>query len=173
MANTFTKIASYTVASGGVSSFTFSSIPQTYTDLCLKISDRGSRSAAFYSNAGIKINNDANIYDWKFNRDYVGTVGAFSATNDADLEWYSVGASSTANSFCNTEIYIANYTSSANKSIYQENIVDQNSTDCFVVFGGWLYKSTNPVTSIVVWGSPNSYTLQANSVYTLYGIKNS
>ena len=37
---TMTKIASNTVGSGGVASFTFSSIPQTYTDLFIKASLR-------------------------------------------------------------------------------------------------------------------------------------
>ena len=40
MATTFTKIASVTVGSGGASSIDFTSIPSTYTDLCVKLSTR-------------------------------------------------------------------------------------------------------------------------------------
>ena len=56
MANTYIKIASNTVGSGGVSSITFSSIPQTYTDLVIKASVRTSRG--FTNDAlSIKLNN--------------------------------------------------------------------------------------------------------------------
>ena len=37
---TFTKIETITVGSGGAASVTFSSIPQTFTDLVMKISSR-------------------------------------------------------------------------------------------------------------------------------------
>ena len=40
MPNTFTLIASSTVGAGGASSIDFTSIPSTYTDLCLKVSAR-------------------------------------------------------------------------------------------------------------------------------------
>ena len=38
MAVTFTQIASVTVGSGGAASIDFTSIPSTYTDLCIKTS---------------------------------------------------------------------------------------------------------------------------------------
>jgi hypothetical protein len=172
MPNTFTKIASYT-ATSGVSSFTFSSIPQTYTDLCLKISDQGSR-AAFYTNTAIKVNNTTGVYDWKWVRNYAGTTGSFLATNDTDLAWYGTGSGSNSSYFGNTEIYFPNY---ANSSYYKgallENIVEQPSADCFWVVGAYLYKSTNPITSLVIYGSANNYTIQTGTTATLYGIKNS
>lgn len=172
MASTFTKIASYTVSSA-VTSFQMNSIPQTYTDLCIKISGRGSRSA-FYSDATVRINNDGSLlYDWRWLRDYSGTVGSYSATNDYGISWYDNGSTSTSNVFSNTEIYIPNYTSSNYKSVSFENIVETNSTDCFVLLGTYLYKSTNAITSLGFTGSPNNYSLQPYSTYTLYGIKNS
>ena len=44
MPNTYIKIASITVGSGGASSVSFTSIPSTYTDLCLLSSARTNRS---------------------------------------------------------------------------------------------------------------------------------
>lgn len=174
MANTFFKIASYTVGAGGTTSFTFSNIPQTYTDLCLKISDRGNRSGVFYSNTSIKINNDGSlIYDWRWLRDYAGTVAGLSSSNDYDLSWYSSGTTGTASTFGNTEIYFPNYTSSNYKAITYDSVVEQNSTDCFILLGSYLYRSTNAITSLVVTGSANNYTIQENSTYTLYGISKS
>lgn len=174
MATTFTKIATYTVGSGGTTSFTFSSIPQTYTDLCIKISDRGNRSGTFYSNAGLKINNDTSaIYDWKWLRDYSGTVASLSSTNDIDLEWYDPSTSGDASTYGNLEIYIPNYTSSNYKSITYDSVVPQNSTNCFIVLSTYLYRSTNAITSLVIYGTSNNYTLQQYTTATLYGIKNS
>ena len=40
MADTFVKIATVTVGSGGAATIDFSSIPSTYTDLCIKHSLR-------------------------------------------------------------------------------------------------------------------------------------
>lgn len=171
MPNTFVKIASYT-ATGSVSSFTFSSIPQTYTDLCLKISDQGSR-ANFYTNTAIKINNTTGVYDWKWFRNYAGTTGSFSATNDTDLSWYGTGSTSNASYFGNTEIYFPNYTSSYYKGALLENIIEQDSANCFWVTGAYLFKSTSPITSLVIYGSANAYNIVSGSTATLYGIKNS
>ena len=44
MANTYTLISSVTVGSGGASSIDFTSIPATYTDLCLVWSGRSAGS---------------------------------------------------------------------------------------------------------------------------------
>jgi len=40
MPDTFVKIATVTVGSGGAATMAFSSIPSTYTDLCIKMSSR-------------------------------------------------------------------------------------------------------------------------------------
>jgi len=44
MAYTYSKIATYTVGSGGVATVSFLNIPQNYTDLILKASIRSSIS---------------------------------------------------------------------------------------------------------------------------------
>mgnify|MGYP003350850134 CR=1 FL=1 len=54
--STYVLISSYTVsASGGVANFTFSSIPQTYTDLLLRASARTLRSGAYEDGLGDEI----------------------------------------------------------------------------------------------------------------------
>ena len=56
--NTLTKIQTVTVGSGGASSITFSSIPSTYTDLCLKYSIRTSSNtlSTVYDYGHLEIN---------------------------------------------------------------------------------------------------------------------
>ena len=46
MANTFKKIQTVTVGSGGAASIDFTSIPQTYTDLKIVLSARTNRANA-------------------------------------------------------------------------------------------------------------------------------
>ena len=55
MAKTYEPIATYTIPSAQAS-YTFNSIPSTYTDLCLKGSLRSSDAAAFV-NYQVKFNN--------------------------------------------------------------------------------------------------------------------
>ena len=57
MPDTFIKIASVTVGSGGASSIDFTSIPSTYTDLVVVHSLRGT-NAAVYQQARIQFNGD-------------------------------------------------------------------------------------------------------------------
>jgi len=45
MATTYTLISSVTVGSGGAATMTFSSIPQTYTDLLVRVSARNTSTS--------------------------------------------------------------------------------------------------------------------------------
>jgi hypothetical protein len=175
MANTFIKIDSYTVPSGGVASYTFSNIPQTYTDLCVVWSGRGSR-ASFYSDNGIKINNTlpTNGINYQVHRYYNGTPLAYTGTDGTYPGTYDNGGTSTANLFSGVTYYFYNYTSSNYKKIMMDTVVETDSVSAiFHVLEGDTFKNTSAITSLVVFGSTNNYTLQQNSTYTLYGIKNS
>ena len=63
MANTFYKIATVTVGSGGASSIDFSSIPSTYSDLCLLLSLRSAGTLTPY--ALMRFNGNASSYSNK------------------------------------------------------------------------------------------------------------
>ena len=55
MANTYELISSVTVGAGGTTSVSFASIPQTYTDLKLVGSARGSRASQYIINLSITL----------------------------------------------------------------------------------------------------------------------
>ena len=172
MPNTYTLINSYT-ASTSPTSFTFTSIPQTYTDLKLVMSIRGSR-AAFYSNISVLVNGSSSaIYDYKWIYSSSGTVTNFGFTNDTELGQYVGGANSTSNTFNSIEMYFPNYTSSNHKSISVDNVVEDNSSSTFIVLEAELAKTTSAITSFTINGSGNNYTFANNSTAYLYGIKNS
>ena len=173
--SSFYKIASYTVPSVEVTSYTFSNIPQTYTDLCVIWSGRGSR-ASFYSDNGIKINGNltANSLNYQAHRYYNGSPLAYSGTDGQYPSGYDNGGTSYQYQFSNVRYYFFNYTSSDYKTVLVETTCEQDSaTAIFNLNEASMLKNTAPITSLVAFGSTNNYTLRQNSVITLYGIKDS
>lgn len=172
MANTYTLISSYT-ASTSPTSFSFTSIPQTYTDLKLVMSLRGSR-AAFYSNISVLVNGSTSaIYDMKWLYSSSNAVTNYGYTGDVELGQYVNGSTSTATTFNNIEMTFANYTGSTNKCISVDNAVEDNSTSNFLLIEAELARTTSAITSLTINGSGNNYTFANNSTAYLYGIKNS
>jgi len=163
---TYYEIASVTVGSGGASSMTFSSIPQTYTDLKLVISGRSSDTNFGYQ---IRLNNTTTSYSGRW-IEAVGTSPS-SYTNSDALGGYLTYSTQTANTFCNSEAYIPNYIGSSNKSYSIDTAQESNSTTgVYSAMGAMLRSNTDPITSIVL--TINTLFVQ-HTTATLYGIKNS
>jgi len=173
MANTFVKIASATVGSGGASNITLSSIPSTYTDLQLVLSLRtdGNFGQPWYDS--YITFNSANI-SW---RDIIGLgVGALASRNNT-VDFVTLGVSSsaaTASTFGSVALYISNYTSSDNKSVSMDSVSENNAAAAGVQLSAGLYSSSSAVSSITItpFNSPTVKFTQYSTV-TLYGIKNS
>jgi hypothetical protein len=177
MANTFVKIATVSLGSAAAS-IDFTSIPSTYTDLCLKISGRsdysGTRAAVyitFNSNTGSNYSSRRLIgYDSNLTLSDSSSAGA--PTANATLGAI-VGSTATASTFSNNELYMPNYAGSTNKSFSHDFTVENNSSSAWQVgLSAALWDQTSAITSI-------SLSLQAasnfvtNSTATLYGISNS
>ena len=170
----FTLINSATVGSGGASSVTFSSIPNTYTDLKVLMSVRTS-----WGNIGdwgsVRFNGDTgNNYSYLYAQG-AGTSTVYSiATNGNHAEisagWAAV--SSTSGVFSNTELYIPNYTSSNTKSFSGDTVEENNSSTAWMNIEALLWNNTAAINSITL-ASANGATIQQYSTFYLYGIKNS
>lgn len=173
MANTYTLISSYTVDASAPTSFSFTSIPQTYTDLKLVMSLRGSRTN-HYSNVWVLVNGSTSaIYDYKIVYNNSGSALSTGATSDTAVGYWGVGSTATASTFSSLEIYYPNYTSSNYKSSSGDSVTENNSTDVLSEMHADLAKTTNPITSLTINGSGNNYTFAQYSTFYLYGIKNS
>jgi hypothetical protein len=172
MPNTMTLIASSTVGSGGTSTITFSSIPGTYTDLCLKVSFRDS-SANDRRVLFARFNGLTSGYTERSIRGYNGGVASQTdngGTNSTAI-WDLPAANATASTFSNVEIYIPNYTSSNNKSISADGVGENNATNGAIAgFTAGLLTLTSAITSIDLFAQAN--IVQYSTAY-LYGIKNS
>jgi len=166
MANTFVKIASVTVGSGGAASIDFTSIPSTYTDLCIKVSARGS-AAASYAATEINLNGSATGFTGKLIYGSGSAAASSNVTkNLADLN----GSTSTANTFGSMEIYIPNYAGSTNKSMSVDGVSENNATEAYAELVASLWSNTAAINRVTLFISS---TFLQYSTAVLYGIKNS
>ena len=160
-------IATVVVGSGGASSIEFANIPQSYTDLVLKLSIRSSQSGAIADYGKVLFNGSTTSYSYK---DVYGNGSSAASTGGTTtlLMTYQ-GNAGTANVFGNNEIYIPNYISSNNKSFSIDQVVENNAATGYNTLTAGLWSNTSPITSIAL--SPASGTWQQYSSATLYGIR--
>lgn len=168
MANTYQLIQAATVGSGGVANIEFTSIPQTYTDLVLKLSLRASISSV--DGARVTFNNSTSGYSYQLI--YGNSSGAFSYYGSAAYMGvdYSNGSSTAANIFSNGRLYISNYTGSNHKLVSTDNVTEDNSSTGYVIPTTFLWSNTSAITSIKIQQS--SGTIVQYSTAYLYGISN-
>ncbi len=159
---TYTLIA-HTELTSGQSSITFSSIPQTFTDLQLVISARNNEGG-FYGYFEVRLNGASSGHTQRILRG--NGSGVVSSTNTV-IDMAANATGTTANTFNNGQVYIPNYASSVAKSMSVDWVMEQNATEAYQEIKAGLYNSTSPVTSIVLFGFSNF--LQFTSA-TLYGI---
>lgn len=169
MANTYILIAGSTVGSGGASSIVFNSIPQTYTDLLIKISARTNDSGANNSwNLVFTLNSTSTISSIAFRA--FGSGYTYGTATDSVLRMLEP-SDYTASTFSNSEIYIPNYTNSSNKSWSASGVNENDGTDTAAALVAGLTSITAPVTSITL--APKSGSFVQYTTAHIYGIKNS
>jgi hypothetical protein len=175
MANTYALISNITVGSGGASTIDFTSIPQTFSDLCLRVSIR--TSAADVNDGGTLIfNNDSGTNYSR--RQLYGDGSAAGSDSGTGLSYIQLpplnGNGSTANTFSNGEIYIPNYTSTVvAKAPSNDGTQETNDATSYM---GIIATIWNPGTQAAINRitiSCGSGTFLQYSTAYLYGIKNS
>jgi len=167
MANTFELIASSTVGSGGVASIEFTSIPSTYTDLCVKFSIRTAEASAadtFY----VQFNGSTSSLTY---RTLIGVPNTGAATSDTAASGYFNGNGATASTFGNGELYVPNYAGSTNKSVSVDSVTENNASTTRPSINATLWSNTSAITSLKLISSTSS-TIQQYSTAYLYGVKN-
>ena len=169
---TYNLIASNTLSTTATS-ISFTSIPNTYTDLVIRASLRGDNAFAF-SNLQLRFNgSSATNYSYTRLLSDGATPTSSRATAQAQLvvQYGVVAATSTSNTFSNVEIYIPNYNSSVNKVANADAVHENNSATAYLSANALLRSVTDAITSIDLIVSANNFV--SGSSFFLYGIKNS
>jgi hypothetical protein len=178
MPSTYTPIASYTVTGGTATSYTFTSIPTTYTDLILIASFAGNYPSNDRSQLGVQVGNGS--VDTGSNYSLTSMTGNGStATSTRDtsqsqfsLATYPLGPSSSLQRN-NLIVHFQNYSNTTtNKTILGRatQVNSDNNTPAAVAEVG-LWRSTSAINTIKVKDLSDLYYFYAGSYFTLYGIK--
>ena len=175
MAVTHKLIETVTVGSGGAASIEFGSIPQTYTDLVVKLSVRSTGSANTYSYCTIYLNGSTTSNTMRY---LAGTGSAVSSGVESNKPYFVlVNANHTASVFNNTEMYIPNYTGSTNKSYSVDSVTENNATAAYQQLAACLFANTAAITTLTFYVADGNLTANQtfaqHSSVSLYGIKNS
>jgi hypothetical protein len=163
---TMTLIATTTLTTT-TSNVTFSSIPQTFTDLFVVHSGRANTSnPSFY---------------WSYNssggtayslRRLEGNGSSVASNNNTGLAFHRIdtaanGTESTANTFDNIEIYIPNYAGSNTKSSSANTVNENNGSIARQNIATALWNDTAAITLLNI-DSDGDYV--AGTTISLYGI---
>lgn len=161
-------ISTVTVGSGGASTIEFVGIPQTYTDLIIKVSARTNR-AQQRDNLAITFNGGARNTNWSGRGLYtVDGATAQSETAASELGFIN-GANATSSTFSNVDIYVCNYTATSNKSLSVDGAAENNATAaCLSMYAG-LHSSSAPTSTITLAGGSGNFVQYSTA--TLYGIR--
>ena len=162
---TYEPIATTTI-SGSPTSYTFTSIPQSYTDLVLVfVGDLGGTT-----NFVIRVGN--------------GSID--TGTNYSTTILDGNGSAAVSASYTNSSFYLLDYNaaSSGNQRTFTTNLFNYSNTTTYktfltksalpsaeVVLGAGLWRSTSAINQIKVFGSGETHSIANGSMITLYGIK--
>lgn len=155
-------------ASGSANTINFNNIPQGFTDLLLKVSARDTASVAV-GQCRFDCNNGANA-------DMIRLVGngSTASSNKTPSSSYSFAVNSgnqTSNTFSNTEMYIANYTTTNKKQIIVDTVAENNGTTAYLELDALYYDNgSNPITSLSLFIGAQGGNFATNSTFSLYGI---
>jgi hypothetical protein len=170
MPNTFTLIGSYTAGSGGATTVTFSSIPQTYTDLLLKLSVRGDSNS--YREVWINPNGSTSNGAGKMLFGSGSSTAATSTTARFEVSDWSTPPLATAGIFGSADAYITNYATSKYKRMSSDTVTENALTQAYISLQSSLWSDTAAITSLDIVLAVGAKFEQYSS-FSLYGIKNS
>ena len=170
---TYRLISSVIVGAGNSSSIEFTSIPSTYTDLCLKFSFRDSRTSQGPGYLKVTFNDIGTSYSSKVVYTSTDDGAVVNSTRGDNYLSFAINTNfATASTFGNAELYIPNYAGSASKSMTVDSVCETNhafnaATRQLTAF---LWSNSAAITKIAFTGDSMPF-LQHSSAY-LYGISN-
>lgn len=159
---TLSLVQTVTVGAGGITGITFSSIPQTATDLLLIVSGRSPSTGSYADGFNLAPNSaSSGLSARRLNGD------GSAASSGTGTSWFVRfgGGLATANTFGNAAIYIPNYTSSTAKSASIDAVTENNATNAIAQIQAASWTGTAAITSLFLDGDFVQYSTA--SLYTI------
>ena len=160
--STYTPIATTTLGSSA-SSYTFSSIPSTYTDLVLVTT---SKTTSGSNDAIIRFNSDSGTNYSSTILSGSGSAASSARTSNATYAFLDSYGWVTSSDFNVSVTQIMNY---SNSTTYKTILARGNNASAGVDAIVSLWRSTSAINSITLFLA-GSLTLASGSTFTLYGI---
>jgi hypothetical protein len=146
----------------------FTSIPQTYDDLLVKLSLRANSGTGHYLDIEVDFNGES-ARAWRGL--YALGSSPASGTGSFNIVAGANGNGSTANTFSNAEFYVPNYKSTAVKCISSDGVAENNSGSLwFLAIAANSITNSTAVTEITLRDAFGSVSFAAGSMVSLYGI---
>ena len=168
--STYTLLQRVSVTSG-VSSVTFSNIPQTgYTDLKIVASTRN-LAANTLGLLGISFNGVTTNLSSRIMYGFGNNLGTSDYATFYAIWGYTDGATATASTFASTEFTVPNYTNASNKLVCVDSINENLATDGRQSMTAGLWSSTAAITSVTITsydGGAATSSLVQGSTFSLY-----
>lgn len=160
-----TKIQTVTLGSDATI-ITFSSIPQTATDLMVKVSARSTLGVAV-SDLYIYFNGSTSSYTSRWVQ---GNGSSASGNgNSAPADALVPTPTATSNTFNNVDVYVPNYAGSTIKTYSVDNVTENNGSTSYQRLIASLWSNTAAITSLSIYEA-NGGNMVAGSTATLYSV---
>ena len=163
MAKTYTPIATTTLGSA-TGTVTFSSIPNTYTDLVLVATRRFDNVTTGSQNTHIRFNGDTGS---NYSNTYLA-AGVSSGRLNSMNELYTSGPGNEASERYSVDVW--NFFNYSNTTTYKTSFFSFMFAGEMNQLWTGLWRNTAAINTITITGS-GSATFAANSMFTLYGIQ--
>jgi hypothetical protein len=161
MAATYTPIASITLGATA-SSVTLSSIPQTYTDLVLRINANSSSTATYTK---VRYNSDTAT---NYSRTSIAGITPTSTNTYNEINQTSFAFGDLPATGANFSPQILNIFNYANTTTYKTVLERDGFSTIVTSHQAGLWRSTAAITSITLFTNANSFGI--GSTFDLYGI---
>lgn len=168
MAATYEPIATTTLGSDQAS-YTFSSIPATYTDLILIVNMQSTYSGDAGNGARLQFNGDtgSNYSDTNL-RGNGSSASSYRQSSVSSIQFGLLPSSGGGTPAGTLGVGIAQIMNYANTTTYKTVLGRTNNSFAFIEASAGLWRSTSAINSITYFGDGN---IKAGSSLTLYGIK--
>jgi len=156
---TYVPIATTTLGSAAAS-YTFSSIPSTYTDLVLVIS---SPTTGIGANSAIQVGNSTIDTGSNYSLTQLYGTGSAAASQKGSNINFGYGGVITG-----TAVAITHFLNYSNTNIYKTWLSRGSAPSNYIDATVSMWRSTSAINTIKVYGDSGTYAI--GSTFTLYGI---